>query len=552
LGEHTFLSGDATWWRQAVIYQIYPRSFSDANGDGIGDLRGIINKLDYLKGLHIDGVWLSPFYPSELADGGYDVADYRNVDPRIGTLEEFDELVEKFHAAGIRIFIDIVPNHSSDQHVWFQEALKSPKGSAARARYLFFDGKGENGELPPSELNSHFGPTGWTRITEPDGTPGQWYLHLFAKEQPDFNWDNQEVRDDFLHTLRFWSDRGVDGFRIDVAHALAKDLSGKLPGRRGFGPDEIALDGSDPLFDRNEVHEIYKTWRKVFNEYDPPRVAVAESGAPAARRPLYASADELGQAFNFDLMSANWDRKDFKRIITSNLKASKLDGSSSTWVLSNHDQIRHTARYGLPNNTNWDAWYVGGFKPPVDYHTGFARARGAIMLMLALPGSTYLYQGEELGLPEVLDIPGDQMQDPQWFRNPGKARSRDGCRVPLPWNLEGSSFGFGSGGSHLPQPADWGTYSVEAQDHTTWSTLNVYREALWRRRQLQTSEDLIWVRSKRSVLHFARPNGWHSVTNFGKKPVKLPAGELLQTSAPLVNGKLPVAATAWLFVHPKL
>jgi alpha-glucosidase len=375
-------------------------------------------------------------------------------------------------------------------------------------------------------------------------------MHLFAKEQPDFNWDNQEVRDDFLHTLRFWSDRGVDGFRIDVAHALAKDLSGKLPEYRGWGPEDIAEDGSDLLFDRNEVHEIYKTWRKVFNEYDPPRVAVAESGAPASRRPLYASADELGQAFNFDLMGANWNRKDFKKIITRNLKASKADGSSSTWVLSNHDTIRHTARYGLPKNTNWDKWYVGGFKPAVNYKKGFARARGAIMLMLALPGSTYMYQGEELGLPEVLDIPLDQIQDPSFLRNPGKGRSRDGCRVPLPWTLTGSSYGFGSGGAHLPQPADSGSYSVEAQDHTTWSTLNVYREALWRRRQLQTSEDLKWVKSSKKLLHFARPNGWHCVTNFSDKPVKLPKGEILQTSAPLVNGKLGAYSTAWLFIRP--
>jgi len=319
MSKNTFLPGKKDWWRQAVVYQIYPRSFADNNGDGIGDLKGIISKVSYLQELGIDAVWLSPFYPSELADGGYDVADYRDVDPKIGSLADFDEMIDALHEAGIRVFVDIVPNHSSDQHEWFQAALKAPKGSPERDRYIFRDGLGENGEIRPSELVSHFGPTAWTRITEPDGTPGQWYMHLFAKEQPDFNWDNPEVRDDFLKTLKFWSDRGVDGYRVDVAHALVKDLSDPLPTRESYDVSVIAPNGTDRLFDRDEVHEIYKTWRQLFNTYDPPRVAVAEAWVEASRRPAYASPNGLGQAFNFDLLAARWDRRAFNDIIDFNL-----------------------------------------------------------------------------------------------------------------------------------------------------------------------------------------------------------------------------------------
>jgi len=244
------LAGDAHWWRNAVVYQIYPRSFADANGDGIGDLAGIISRVDYLANLGIDAVWMSPFYPSALADGGYDVDDYMDIDPRIGTLDQFDELVQRLHEKSIRVFVDVVPNHSSDRHEWFKQALAAAPGSPERERYIFRDGRGENGELPPSDLASHFGPEGWTRV--PDG---QWYMHLFTKEQPDFNWDNPQVEEYFLKTLRFWSDRGVDGFRIDVAHALKKNLS-PLPDRDSYALSVMKDDGTDPLFDRDEVHEV--------------------------------------------------------------------------------------------------------------------------------------------------------------------------------------------------------------------------------------------------------------------------------------------------------
>lgn len=542
MSEYTMLKGSDDWWRQAVVYQIYPRSFSDANGDGIGDLRGIISKADYLKSLGIDAVWLSPFYPSELADGGYDVADYRDVDPRIGTLAEFDELVDALHSRNIRIFVDIVPNHSSDQHEWFQAALKSPKGSKERARYIFRDGRGANGELPPSDLASHFGPTGWTQIED-----GQWYMHLFAKEQPDFDWSNPEVREDFLKTLKFWSDRGVDGFRVDVAHALTKQLE-PLPSRDSYDLAVMKRDGTDSLFDRDEVHEIYRQWRKLFNSYSPPRVAVAEAWVHSHRRAAYASIEGLGQAFNFDLLGSPWDAKTFKKVIDQNLKFSKATGSSSTWVLSNHDVIRHATRYGLPADIDQNSWYVKNrFDPKVDEELGAKRARAATLLLLALPGSTYLYQGEELGLFEVLDIPSELMQDPQWFRGEGKLKSRDGCRVPLPWTQEGSSFGFGSNGSHLPQPQWFENFAVERQESDENSSLKLYQKALKLRAGLVCPEELKWKFSLKSgVLEFARPNGWRCLTNFTDKPVKLGKGELLLTSSPLENGMLPGNSTAWL------
>lgn len=550
MSEFTFLKGDAHWWRQAVIYQIYPRSFADANGDGIGDLNGVIDRIPYLKSLGIDAVWFSPFYPSALADGGYDVDDYRNIDPRIGTLEEFDRMIDLLHKEGIRVIVDVVPNHSGSNHEWFQAALKAGKGSKERDRYIFRDGKGANGEIRPSELASHFGPTAWTRITEPDGQPGQWYMHLFASEQPDWNWDNQEVRDDFEKTLRFWSDRGVDGYRVDVAHALIKDLkNGHLPERQSYDLSAMKNHGKDDLFDRDEVHEIYASWRKIFNEYDPPRMAVAEAWVHANRRPAYASEKGLGQSFNFDMLGAGWNAGKVRKIAKYNLGVAKQTGSSTTWVLSNHDVIRHVTRFALPEVENFFTWYgKNRFTAKVNLELGTDRAKAMTMALLALPGSTYLYQGEELGLPEVLDIPAEQMQDPQFFRNPDLGISRDGCRVPLPWSVSGTSYGFGPGGSHLPQPSWYGKYSVEAESGVRTSVLEFYKEILSLRKKLQTTEDATWVNHffNRNLLHFVRPNGWQSITNFGKKPVKLPQGKVLAASKPLVNGQLPTNATAWI------
>ena len=546
----TIGSADAAWWRQAAVYQIYPRSFADANGDGLGDIRGVVDKADYLAELGIDAVWLSPFYPSELADGGYDVADYRDVDPRLGTLSDFDDMIAALHGRGIRVIVDIVPNHSSNRHALFQAALAAGKGSPERDRYIFRDGLGENGERPPADWQSVFGGPAW----EPVGD-GQWYFHHFATEQPDFNWDNPDVHAEFLETLRFWSDRGVDGFRIDVAHALAKDLPEVLPSQAELDAMDTTT-GRHPLFDRDEVHEIYREWRRVFDEYDPPRIAVAEAWvATPERRAKYATPEGLGQAFNFDLLEADFDAAQFRHIVTVNLAQSAATGSSSTWVLSNHDVVRHATRYGLaPRDGSTakqgSAWIIAGAPADqVDLARGGRRALAASLFLLGLPGSAYLYQGEELGLHEVGDIAPEDRQDPAFFRGADPERDglgRDGCRVPLPWERGGSSYGFGAAGAHLPQPAWFARYTVEEEAADPASSLSVYRHALALRRALQTAETLEWIETGRDdVLRFARPNGWQVVTNFGEEPFPLEPGATVVLGA-LEGGAVAGESTVWL------
>ena len=542
------LSPDEDWWRQAVIYQIYPRSFKDSNGDGIGDIIGITSKIDYLSSLNVDAVWLSPFYPSALADGGYDVDDYRDIDPKLGTLADFDEMLNELHKAGIRVFVDIVPNHSSNRHIWFQEAINSEPGSPARNRYIFRDGRGVNGELPPTNWISHFAPSAWSHESTQGGKNNQWYCHLFAPEQPDFNWDNKEVEEEFLLTLKFWADRGVDGFRIDVAHMMKKDLSEPLKDV----PEPVTLDskvaGNEVLFDRDEVHEVFKSWRKLFNQYKPPRVAVAEAWAKPENVHRYASPDELGQAFNFDLLLADFDATTYREIVTRNIAAAKKYGSSSTWVFSNHDQVRPATRYGLPRGADLIAFKnSNGRSEKCDLNRGLRASIAAQMFALALPGCTYIYQGEELGLPEALEIPEDQIQDPQYLRNNKFDKGRDGCRVPLPWNKAGTSFGFGTAGAHLPQPANFSEYSVEAESGIADSPLEIFRRALALRKELVTSEELVWHDSDHpDLLHFSRPNGWHCLTNFGHSSAELPAGlQIIHSSAPLTGLELPGATTVW-------
>ncbi|GGW62628.1 glycoside hydrolase family 13 protein [Streptomyces griseoloalbus] len=541
-------SRNPDWWRQAVVYQVYPRSFADADGDGLGDLRGITRRLTHLAALGVDALWLSPFYPSELADGGYDVADPRDVDPRLGTLDDFDALVREAHRLGLKVIVDIVPNHTSHQHVWFQEALRAGPGSPARDRYVFRDGRGPGGELPPTDWQSVFGGSAWQRV--PDG---QWYLHLFAAEQPDLNWGHQDVRDDFRTTLRFWSDRGVDGFRVDVAHALTKDLTEPL---RDLGAPELSGEaalaefapGTHPLYDRDEVHEIYRDWRKILDAYSPPRMAVAEAWVPGDRRALYARPDELGQAFNFEYLQTPWDAGELRQVITDSLATARAAGASATWVLSNHDVVRHASRLMLPPGTEENAWLLsGGHAPAVDPDAGLRRARAATLLMLALPGSAYVYQGEELGLPEVADLPTEVLQDPIWEQTGHVRKGRDGCRVPLPWTTTGPSYGFGAAGAWLPQPPGFAAYAVEAQDGVEGSTLELYRTALRLRRKLLAGETLTWAEeTPAGILQFDRGDGWRCVTNLSCDPVSLPAGEVLLTSAPLEDGRLGPDTTAWL------
>ncbi len=549
------MTNDHDWWRQAVVYQIYPRSFADSNGDGLGDLQGIIDRVPYLQELGVDAVWLSPFYPSDLADGGYDVADYRDVSPQLGSLQVFDRMTAALHEAGIKVIIDIVPNHTSDQHEWFQEALAAPKGSPARERYLFRDGVvGEDGAvMPPSDWVTMFGGSAWEQT--PDG---QYYLHTFAVEQPDLNWSNPEVRAEFLDILRFWSDRGVDGFRIDVAHSLVKDmdmLTGPDPLPSKAELDAYPMDGTHPLWDRDEVHEVYKDWRGVFEQYDPPRTAVAEAWVEdPARRAKYASASGLGQAFNFDLLRAEFAADEFRAIIAENLALAADAGTSSTWVLSNHDVIRHPTRYGLGMRAQ-DEKYIGqnwllegGQREMVALEQGTRRADAATLLLLALPGSMYLYQGEELGLHEVGDILDEDRQDPTFFRSPGEDVGRDGCRVPLPWTVDQAlGFGFGAHDPHFPQPEWFAEHSVQAQEASPDSTLNLYRRALELRKQLQGEEELRWEQGPgEGTLQFSRPGGWRILMNFTDRPVPLPEGEVLIASQPVVDGTLPGEATVWL------
>ncbi|RZU30120.1 alpha-glucosidase [Streptomyces sp. BK022] len=542
-------SRNPDWWRQAVVYQVYPRSFADADGDGLGDLAGVTARLDHLATLGVDALWLSPFYPSELADGGYDVADHRGVDPRLGTLDDFDTLVGQAHRLGLKVIVDLVPNHTSHRHPWFQEALLSAPGSAARARHVFRRGRGKYGELPPTDWQSVFGGSAWSRV--PDG---DWYLHLFAPEQPDLDWSHPEVREDFRTTLRFWSDRGVDGFRVDVAHGLAKDLTEPLRDVGGIGATgEEALPllapGSHPYWDRDEVHEIYRDWRTLLDAYDPPRTAVAEAWVPDTRRALYARPDELGQAFNFEYLETGWDAERLRRAITASLAEARTVGASATWVLSNHDVVRHASRLVLPPGTDLDAWLrSGGTDPATDPGAGLRRARAATLLMLALPGSAYLYQGEELGLPEVADLPPEALRDPVWEQSGHTRKGRDGSRVPLPWTVTGPSYGFGPGPAWLPQPETFARYAVEAQAGAEGSTLELYRTALRLRRKLLQGEELTWTPGvPPGVLDFTRAPGWRCLTNLTAEPVERPAGELLLSSTPSSEPDvLPPDTTVWL------
>jgi alpha-glucosidase len=522
-----------TWWRSAVVYQIYPRSFADADGDGVGDLRGIRSKLDYLAALGVDALWLSPFYVSPQADAGYDVADHRDVDPLFGTLEDAVALIDDAHAHGLRLITDLVPNHTSSQHPWFQAALAAGPGSPERDRYHFRPGRGPGGELPPNNWVSNFGGPAWTRL--PDG---EWYLHLFAPEQPDLNWANPEVADEFDGILRFWLDRGVDGFRIDVAHGLAKDpalvdVPGGEAGHRLL-PTNV---GDHAHWDRDEVHEVYRRWRRIAEEYPGDRVFVAEAWVPNAERfARYLRPDELHTAFNFAFLQAGWDATALRRAIDTTLDRLRAVGAPATWVLSNHDVERHVTRFG------------GG-------DLGRRRARAALLLMLALPGGTYLYQGEELGLEEVRDLPDAVRQDPIFARTGGRRRGRDGCRVPLPWSGTTPPFGFGPTGTPwLPQPARWSARTVEREEADRGSMLWLYRDALARRRQLPLGDGTMqWVTTEGAVLAFTRPGGFACAVNVGSDAQPLPrslaGGHVVLAGTPDVDvtpDVLPPDSAVWL------
>jgi alpha-glucosidase len=554
-----------------VIYQIYPRSWADSNSDGIGDLPGITARLPYLRDLGVDALWLSPFYVSPQADAGYDVADYRDIDPIFGTLPDADTLLGAAHDLGLKVIVDLVPNHSSDQHPWFQAALATEPGSPERERYVFRDGRGTDGDLPPNNWLCVFGGAAWTRVKASDGSNGQWYLHLFAAQQPDFNWENPQVRDEFEDVLRFWLDRGVDGFRVDVANALIKqaglpdwdeplhllgDADGVPHDHHGKRP---------PMWDQEGVHEVYRAWRQILNSYNPieeagyshdnDRILCAEAWVDTPERlARYVRDDEMHQAFNFEFLQAQWRAADLRDAITKSLTAADSVDAPTTWVLSNHDVVRHASRLGLPVGTKRPNG-IGVGDPQPDAAVGLDRARAATALMLALPGSAYIYQGEELGLPDSTDMPDDVRQDPTWPRSGHEERGRDGCRVPMPWEGDRPSYGFSpSDLTWLPQPASYADLAVDRQMGTPGTTLELYRALLAARREHGLGAgSLTWLGGypKEVVAFVNEPATGERVlviTNLGEKPVAVPTGaEILVSSGPLTQtGWVPTDTTVWL------
>jgi alpha-glucosidase len=499
-----------SWIDTAVIYQIYPRSFADGNGDGIGDLAGMRARLPYLKRLGVDAVWLSPWYVSPMADAGYDVADYRDIDPIFGTLSAAERFINEAHSAGIRVIVDVVPNHCSDKHPLFLAALRAGRGSPERELFWFAD-------EPVNDWSSHFGGSAWTQVED-----GQWYLHMFAPEQPDWNWDHPRVREEFTATLRFWLDRGVDGFRIDVADHLVKDLS--------------AMDG---FSNQEGVHEIYREWRKLGDSYPQRPIFVGELWASPDQLMRYLRPDELHTGFNFPFLMSPWEAASLRDVIKSTLGLHEIAGAPPTWVLSNHDVTRHVTRYGREETTH--QWIPPLEPVPVDLALGTRRARAAAMLKFCLPGCAYLYQGEELGLPEVEDIPAALLQDPRWERSGHTDRGRDGCRVP--WSGAEPPFGFSPPGGTpwLPQPASWAALTAQAQEDDPSSMLSHYREAI----RLRPRGDFAWLDLGPDVIAFAR-GGVTCLINLGAAPVPLPPHERVLLASGPVTGELPTDTAVWL------
>lgn len=549
------------WWRDAVVYQVYPRSFADSNGDGMGDLPGVTAGLPYLAQLGVDAIWLSPFYTSPQHDAGYDVADYTDVDPRFGTLADADELISRAHEVGIKVIADIVPNHSSSEHVLFQRALAAGPGSPERDMYMFREGRGEHGELPPNNWTSIFHGPAWTRITEADGSPGQWYLHIFDTTQPDWNWDNPAVHELFADVLRFWLDRGVDGFRVDVAHGMVKpdglpDATVTAEGLLDIPEGEVPV-----YFDNDGVLEIYREWRPILDSYEGDRMMVLEAWIPEKRLPLYIGPEEAHQSFNFGFLQARWGVETMRAAIEKPLDLADAVGAPTTWVLSNHDVIRHASRYGFAPDHRFGSGLARDEVP--DAELGLRRARAASLLMLSLPGSAYLYQGEELGLPEVRDIPDALREDPAHKR--GGVPGRDGCRVPLPWTAEAPAYGFSSTGkSWLPQPAEFGELAADVQDGDPASTLEMYRAALRLRRELRLGlpgEGLVFATDVPEGVLAIDHAGIRVVVNTTGSdiPVAEVAGrgvgaggtadggaEVLIASVPSAPGVVPADAAVWL------
>ncbi len=569
------------WWRDAVVYQVYVRSFADADGNGIGDLDGIIDRIDHLEALGVDAVWLTPCYPSPQLDHGYDVSDYFGIEPMYGDLSTFDRLIEAARARSIRVLMDVVPNHCSSQHSWFQAALAAAPGSSERARFYFRDGRGPNGDLPPNNWRSVFGGATWTRVTEADGSPGQWYLHTFSPWQPDFDWSCPDVLAMFESMLTFWFDRGVEGFRVDAVTVVGKapGLPDAPPVPEGTAENDAWAHNPYSAF-WPTAHEHWRAWRSLIDGYEathPGRELVTVSEAYTPDRPdlllQYVNPQEFHQSFCFDLMLAPWRVDTLRATIEPVYEALTAAGAPLTWTINNHDTQRSVTRYGRADATELSSWtknnlvYTGA---EVDLELGTRRARAAIALTASLPGSLYLFQGEELGLPEVLDLPDAARQDPIFERTEGRVPGRDGCRVPLPWTADrATSFGFsfglsGESASHpgrasspwLPQPDDWGTYSVAAQQHDPDSMLSLYHHLLSARRsRLDPEAGLSFVDAEHPDLLMLRRGDVTVVLNVGDAEIDLAAlmptltdAEVVISSAPGHDdaGRLPANTCCWL------
>ncbi|MFH5823479.1 glycoside hydrolase family 13 protein [Georgenia sp. AZ-5] len=531
----------APWWRDAAVYQVYPRSFADADGDGEGDLAGIRSRLQHIRDLGADAVWFAPWYPSAGADGGYDVADYRAIEPRLGTLAEAEQLIAEARAQGLRTIVDVVPNHLATTHAWFAEALAAGPGSRARERFLFRPGRGPDGAEPPNDWQSAFGGPAWSRVHEPDGAPGEWYLHLFAPAQADLNWEHPDVRAEFEDVLRFWLRRGVSGIRVDSATMIAKDPAlPPVPARPG--------PGEHPYVDRDAVHDVYRSWRRVVEEFGDDRILVGEVWlGDGGRLAAYLRPDELHTAFNFDLMSQPWDAEAVRASISATLAHHGLVGAPATWVLSNHDVTRPVTRFGRAETAFHPARRRAGV--PTDVTLGTRRARAAALLVAALPGSLYIYQGDELGLPEVEELSPEERRDPIFAQTRGTDPGRDGCRVPLPWEGDAPPYGFSRAGTRtwLPQPAGWAALTVAAQRRDPGSMLLLYRRALDLRRSLTAGrgEELTWVDVAPGVLAFDRPGAFRCAVNFSDAAVALDGWDVLLASEPLTESLLAPGTAVW-------
>ncbi|MCV7150240.1 glycoside hydrolase family 13 protein [Mycolicibacterium pyrenivorans] len=540
-----------SWWQTAVVYQVYIRSFADGNGDGIGDVQGMRARLPYLAKLGVDAIWINPWYPSPMADAGYDVADYRDIEPAYGTLDEAQALITEAHALGIRVILDIVPNHTSDGHPWFRAALAGDP--AARQRYHFRPGRGADGALPPNNWQSVFGGPAWTRIGDDPGS--LWYLHLFAPGQPDLNWDHDEVRGEFEDILAFWFDRGVDGFRIDVAHGLVKAFG--LPDADDGNDASQALVESragHPAWDQDGVHDVYRGWRSVADRYAPERIFIAEAWVSSNERlARYLRPDELHTAFQFDFLRTPWRAEILRAVVDDAISAAATVGAPPTWVLSNHDVTRTVTRFARsqPPHLVGTDWERGRWADEdADHALGRRRARAAALVQLALPGTAYVYQGEELALEEIEDLPGEVRQDPTWAQSGFTDVGRDGCRIPLPWTATSVPYGFGPDDgtvTWLPQPEHWAEHSVEAQDRDPDSTLNLYRAALRLRPSMwRDAGDVKWLTVAPDVAAFER-GGAQCWVNTGDTPVPLPeVATVALSSAPGVDRTLPPDTAVWL------